>query len=445
MECNLGTVEGVLRCVVAAKPWIEFALGLAGVGSLALLSALIWVIKRWREDGRLAVTEKSNLLGDVADRERLTRVAERERDAAFQMRELMEHTRDRAIGERDAAIAGLSGDVSAQQDRIKSDGLIISGLEQRLASVRAVSNGDSTAFWSRPVGALPPFRMQMRDSIAVTMFANQKGGVGKTTLATNVAACWAEAGENVLVLDLDYQASTTSLMLAQAGNRSSDFKSKTDLLFQPNLNEFWPDIAIESVPSCPRLKFIPTNYSFEQLERRLEYSWVVGDQPYDVRFLLRRIILSDFVQSKFNRVVIDAPPRFTLGFINGIACSTHLFVPTVVDMTSAYAVGLFARQFDTLREVINPQISFRGIIGTMTSVERIADAARPAVKAAEDAARAALSTNDDYFLRDALMRRDAKVSYSTEAGIAYLQEPSTRPMFKRIADEIARRAPSKRS
>ena len=81
----------------------------------------------------------------------------------------------------------------------------------------------------------------------------------------------------------------------------------------------------------------------------------------------------------------------------------------------------------------------------MTNVAHLTASAMTAADAAERATRSALRTNDDYFLRNAIMRRDAKVSHSTEAGIAYLQEPSTRPMFIKIADEIAKRAPLKRN
>ncbi len=431
MDCNFSTIDGIARCVLIGKPWIELALGLAGLGGLAAVSALIWTIKHWRSDRVKWQNDNERLARSASDAERASRLAVGERDLANQ--------------QRDLAVSAISGDLSAQQEEIAKAQYLIKDLGARVDAVRAVRLGDSAAFWSRPAGPLPQFDTEMQNSIPVTMFANQKGGVGKTTLTTNIAACWAEQRQRVLAIDLDYQGSLTNLMLAQAAKGKTEFASKVDHLFQRPLNEHWPAIAIESVPTCDKLHYIPTGYSFERLERALEYSWVIGDEPEDVRFLLRRVILSNYVQTHYDRVVVDAPPRVTLGFVNGLVCSTHLFVPTVVDMTSAAAVGLFAQQFQQLRAALNPYVSFRGIIGTMTNVEHLAKEALPAANAAERAAQLALNTNDGYFLRDAVMRRDAKVSYSTEAGIAYLQEPSTRPMFKRIADEIARRAPSKRS
>lgn len=431
VNCSLESVEGVVRCLTTAKPWIELALAVLGLGTVALFSALLWTIKSWRADKSRLTIQMATLSEATAASQRIARVAERERDFATQ--------------ERDLARSERSGDQSTQQMQMRKAEVFIHDLGARVASARSVCSGDSAAFWSRPVGRMPKFDCQMRDSIPVTMFANQKGGVGKTTLATNIAACWAEQGEKVLIFDLDYQGSTTGLMLAQAGNRSTEFKSKIDILFDNPLNEYWPSIAIDRIPSLSNLSFVPTNYSFERIERCSEYSWVIGDAVEDVRFLLRRIVSSNFVQTNYTRVVIDAPPRITLGFVNGLACSTHLFVPTVVDMTSAAAVGLFAKQFDQLREVVNPQVAFAGIIGTMTNVAHLTASAMTAADAAERATRSALRTNDDYFLRNAIMRRDAKVSHSTEAGIAYLQEPSTRPMFIKIADEIAKRAPLKRN
>ncbi len=332
--------------------------------------------------------------------------------------------------------------IDAQLADAKSE---IARLRSKLDLVRSASRGEGAEFWSRDADVArrrPKYVEDLSGSIPVLLFANQKGGVGKTTLATNVAACFAERGERVLVIDLDYQGSATSLMLAQARDRPEEFPSMVDLLHGETLNELWHGTAIKQ--AHPNLDYISCWYSFEKLERSMEYWWALDDVLDDIRYRLARAVLSDHVQTTYARVFIDAPPRMTAGFMNGFCAGTHLFVPTVVDRVSAIAVRTFSRRYRELVPRVNPLLKFAGIIGTMTSRRHLTSEAQPAANAAENSVRAILGTNDNYFIRNALMEHTPKIAYSAEAGIPYLQQPATRPMFEAIADEIAQRAPLRR-
>jgi cellulose biosynthesis protein BcsQ len=172
-------------------------------------------------------------------------------------------------------------------------------------------------------------------------------------------------------------------MIAQANERPEQFPSMEDLLHADRLKDLWHGTAIKQ--AHPNLDYISCWYSFEKLERNLEYLWALGETADDVRYRLARAILSEYVQTTYARVFIDAPPRMTAGFMNGFCASTHLFVPMVVDRVTAVAVATFARQYKQLIPKVNPVLRFAGIIGTMTSVGHLTQKAESAANDAERA------------------------------------------------------------
>jgi cellulose biosynthesis protein BcsQ len=233
--------------------------------------------------------------------------------------------------------------------------------------------------------------------------------VGKTTLATNLAAYFASTGERVLVVDLDYQGSATALLFAEGGSDDFDPSSSlVDILFTDTLNELWADAAIKK--AAPNLDYVSCWYTFQNIERRLEYRWSMGETDDDVRYRLARAIHSPQVQARYDRVIIDAPPRFTTGFVNGLCASTHVFVPSVVDRLSAAAVGTFAIQFARIRDAANPALDFSGIIGTMTAQQKLSEQAAAPMERANKAAQRVLRTpSRQYFMRSATMDHEGVV------------------------------------
>jgi cellulose biosynthesis protein BcsQ len=191
------------------------------------------------------------------------------------------------------------------------------------------------------------------------------------------------------------------------------------------------------------LHLISAGYSLEVLERREEYRWATDETGDDVRYRLARALLSDYVRQHFDIVLIDAPPRMTLGFLNGLCTATHIFIPTVVDYASARAVGHFARQFRRLVpdvNPINPLISFAGIIGTMANAGPQLPAINSRVAgAAEAEVQKAFGDSRPYFIREAVMTRSAPLANATDSGIAYWQVPGVQPMFEEIAKAVLTR------
>ena len=440
LDCVLGTTDEISKCVVNVRDWIHFGkpfieagLGLLGVGSIVSISVMTWFLRKARQDIELHMATESALRSATADASK-AREASEERERASRRSLLL------ALEELDRRKAPIDEQVSSLQADNER-------LTNKFALLRSSSGGDGAEFWARnadPSRRMPDYETRLRNSIPIMLFANQKGGVGKTTLSTNLAAYFASLGEKVLVVDLDYQGSATSLMLAQAGQRLDEFPSMVDVLFADELNELWGGTAIQT--AAENLDYVSCWYSFEKLERRLEYDWALNDSDADVRYRLARALLSPQVQNTYKRVIIDAPPRMTTGFINGMCASTHLFVPTVVDYVSTAAVGTFAAQFKKIRDAANPIIDFSAVIGTMTSQQAVPNIAGTIVAAINRRAGRALNTQKNYFLENATMVRTQKIAYSTEEGIAYLRsDQKTRDMFRVIGESVAQKAPLRRT
>ncbi len=460
MVCSFGSPEGVKACVDVVFPWASMLLGLLGLvvvlfnlGSTGIVAYFLRTAKRHEKekddadrranDAEQRFQELAGIVsGPLTKYQELVVETQDSGRRADQLEKDYNEVRSRFEAYKSSAVDNSEAlkALKAAEDRIRS-------LDGKLASVRDAYNIEVDAFWSRPIrSGMGPLAELIKDSIPIILLGNQKGGVGKTTLAANLAAYFQhKAGERVLAVDLDYQGSMTMMMERQAGSEQDTFRSTVDLVFQRALPENWRKLSI--VPLNNKLYYMPCYYSFEKVERSLEYSWLLGDDDDDMRFRLARVLLSPEIQRDFDRIIIDAPPRFTAGFVNGFCVATHLFVPTIVDDVALNAVGNFVTQFAHLSKVVNPGLQLAGIIGMRTT--NVQDNALPQTMqaradSADVAARRALGTDKSYFIRDAVIRNYPSLASATGQGIPYFREETTRPMFDNLGRRIGEIAPRKR-
>jgi len=185
----------------------------------------------------------------------------------------------------------------------------------------------------------------MAKTIAV---ANQKGGVGKTTTAVNLAAIIASLGNRVLLVDADPQGNATSGIGIQRGS------FRRGLYHCVVLDEPISGIALPT--SIPTLRVVPSNKDLAGAEVEL-----VGLEQREFR--LKNALAA--VESDYDYIFIDCPPSLGLLTLNALTAAKSLLVPIQCEY---YALEGVTELFDTLarlRRLHNPGLMIEGLLLTM--------------------------------------------------------------------------------
>ena len=188
----------------------------------------------------------------------------------------------------------------------------------------------------------------------IITLANQKGGVGKTTTAINLATALAAIGERVLIVDLDPQGNASTGL--GIDRRDRDISSYDLMVGEAGVAQ------AAMMTDVPRVALVPSTLDLLGVEQTISQQ---PDRAFKLRNAFKALDQLRIEDQAVSYVIIDCPPSLNLLTVNALVAADAVLVPMQCEFFALEGLSQLLQTIEQIRTTLNPRLMIQGVVMTM--------------------------------------------------------------------------------
>jgi chromosome partitioning protein len=188
----------------------------------------------------------------------------------------------------------------------------------------------------------------------IITLANQKGGVGKTTTAINLATALAAIGERVLIVDLDPQGNASTGL--GVDRKARDVSSYDLMVGEATVGQ------AAMMTDVPRVALVPSTLDLLGVEQTISQQ---PDRAFKLRNAFKQLDQLSIEEQPISYVIIDCPPSLNLLTVNALVAADAVLVPMQCEFFALEGLSQLLQTIEQIRTTLNPRLKIQGVVMTM--------------------------------------------------------------------------------